>query len=167
MKHSVIRHLLLLSLLTAGLSFTAIPSAEAKLSKPQLKRCLLGIRIRAKGTQQFLDPNTLLPVAVPVNVNTRGKLGVRGGRATGLTFRYTRVAVRGKKVIVNGRTRFNGFINNAPGSLRVTINKGTRRANIRSGRFSALGQNPGTLVVHRVANGRISGSKRLPRKCRH
>ena len=61
MKHSVTRCALVFSLLMAGLSVALVPEARAKLSKPKVKRCLLGgISIRATGTERFLDAVPIL-----------------------------------------------------------------------------------------------------------
>ena len=101
MKQSITHYALVFSLLTAGLSFTAIPEAEAKLSRAKVKRCLSGrIQARLTETQSGFNNGGLTPYVQ--NLSGGGGLRVGGGRSTvqGRTFIFRQTSVRGQNKII-------------------------------------------------------------------
>ena len=166
MKQSITHYALVFSLLTAGLSFTAIPEAEAKLSRAKVKRCLSG-RFPVKLTETQFGFFNAAPYVNPLQGG--GGLRVGGGQSTvsQRTFIFRSTSVRGQnKIIVRGGCRIAGTVVNAVGSVKLTIVKRGRRAQITSGRYTYAG----TDFLGNTFNtttGRIRGSKRLPRSCQH
>lgn len=171
MKLNFIHPVLVLSLLTAGLSILAAPEAAAKLSPTQVKRCLSGrIPVRITEDVFVFDPTgTNFLGTIPLAGNGRLKIGRGASNVAGNQFKISRIRVRGSnKIIVTGGTQdVINTIFRLRGSLKIVIVKRGGKARITTGKYTWGGTEFTTGNIWTVTNGRITGSRGLSKKCKH